>query len=889
VLVLVLTIGLIVSTSAGCSSQEVSLPTPVGIPLPQPSSATPPAEIVTITFGIQDGQRSRYTALVAAFNERNPDLRVQLVSTDAIISRLLQGKIPARFTYTEEHARAMLSAADTLPDNWIGAQHLTNGYVNDLTPFIDADPTFQRDDFFPGVLDPQGAAGQLYRLPHTRSLPLLSYNRELWEERGLPPPRLDWSWQEMMTAAAQVAAPAMDPPIYGFADLYPRAAIQYELAASRVQIETDAPSPIQLNQPEIAAALVRVAAHIRSGALYTNAADTSPLEFAPSITQQVVNQQVGIWRSYVADQDRTSANPITFTTGIVLAPPLPGDQLTVSGYVMSAGTQHPDAAWRWLAFLSHHDASDPSWNRADAVPARRSLAEQRGYWEQFDAATAAALQRVVEQAPPPPSARPLRTATLDALTAALAAIVNQNIAPELALAEAQAALETTQSLAATAQPNPAPLVVATPARARTEATEIRFAAPSHMADPLRQAADQFNAQQTAMFVNIEPLESTADLATAATSSDCFFWSSAPTVDELTSLADSQPLLDAQSGNQAFVLTDEYPPAVLAGFQHNGRLLGLPATVKIPTLGYNREAFAELGIAEPDGTWTPNVFVERAQQLTTTQNPPSRYGYATPLPNLGIDFNLFLAWSQVEPVRYGDNVAVRFTAPDVVEAVRRYVSLLQQSSPYQQVWGYSQQHVPKTATFVTEGNAAMWFNVFPASLTPRAGFTPAAQPLKFNGGKVPSNVLPVSGFYISAETAQVGACWDWITALSSASTVFPVVNQPDRPLQLPARRSVAIAALGTEADPAERTSIEEAYLSLFASSAAQAPKSHYGNAVVDTFWFYRAVDRAVQGGDLERELQEAQTLTEAHLACVQGGGQPGPCARQVDPTYEGFSQ
>jgi hypothetical protein len=56
--------------------------------------------------------------------------------------------------------------------------------------------------------------------------------------------------------------------------------------------------------------------------------------------------------------------------------------------------------------------------------------------------------------------------------------------------------------------------------------------------------------------------------------------------------------------------------------------------------------------------------------------------------------------------------------------------------------------------------------------------------------------------------------------------------------------------------------------------------------IDLFWFFRAVDRALQGKDLDRELADAQAKTEQFVACVRGGEAPLSCAKQADPTYEG---
>jgi len=56
--------------------------------------------------------------------------------------------------------------------------------------------------------------------------------------------------------------------------------------------------------------------------------------------------------------------------------------------------------------------------------------------------------------------------------------------------------------------------------------------------------------------------------------------------------------------------------------------------------------------------------------------------------------------------------------------------------------------------------------------------------------------------------------------------------------------------------------------------------------VNDYWLLKAINQAAQGKNLERELAQAQDLTEQYLACVRGGGQPGLCAQQVDPDYQG---
>jgi hypothetical protein len=54
--------------------------------------------------------------------------------------------------------------------------------------------------------------------------------------------------------------------------------------------------------------------------------------------------------------------------------------------------------------------------------------------------------------------------------------------------------------------------------------------------------------------------------------------------------------------------------------------------------------------------------------------------------------------------------------------------------------------------------------------------------------------------------------------------------------------------------------------------------------IDYYWFYRAIDHALQGKNLDQELAQAQALTEQYVACVRAGGQRETCDQQVDPNY-----
>jgi ABC-type glycerol-3-phosphate transport system substrate-binding protein len=73
--------------------------------------------------------------------------------------------------------------------------------------------------------------------------------------------------------------------------------------------------------------------------------------------------------------------------------PLPRDEqgatmATLEGYAISSATQHPDACWRWMSFLSRQMPFR-------AVPARRSLVESPEYARRIGDEAAAVVRAVM--------------------------------------------------------------------------------------------------------------------------------------------------------------------------------------------------------------------------------------------------------------------------------------------------------------------------------------------------------------------------------------------------------------------------------------------------------------------------------------------------------------
>ncbi|MCG8353136.1 MAG: extracellular solute-binding protein [Chloroflexales bacterium] len=818
---------------------------------------------VLIRFAAYEHQRPLYEPLIERFNTEQPEIRVQFIPLDQFI--YAAGGQPATF---DQMARQVVSHADTALINFASPDQIANGYFYNLTPFIDADPSFQRDDFFPGALAALAQDDQVYLIPHTIRLELLAYNKDLWVAQGLPAPQPEWTWADIIAASQRLVQRRGDTIArYGLLDLGGAMTLQAEL--ERLQIPLDTPA-LRLDHPALEAALSNVVELMREGALLIQSAPQPGHAGSPDALYTLIrDQRIGLGPSSSFAAAATPA-PLPFEIGWI---PLPDSFLPIfgaapEGYIMSSGTQHPQAVWRWLAFVSHQLTTPVA---AHVASARMSLADQSGFWAQFDDATAAQLRAVIEQSVAHGERATLNNQARAALRDALLAIGSGQASVPEALRAAQTTYAE-QLVAAQQTPRPTPdrnpIVVAPPVPAAGTAaqTTIAFYTPQSEVDPMRELAQTFHAQHPEIFIRIEGYDAAAAVATVAARADCFAWDGRSTPTDGDAMVDLQPLIDADA---AFA-DDDYAPWVLARFQRDGRLTGLPYAIMFRVLMYQPALFDRAQIAYPSAPWNFDAFAGVAQQLTNrTGVQTATYGFA-PL-DMPKDLRFFL--DQLGATLFRNNtgvIAASFTAPQTQASIRRYVDLLTTSAPPVESDSISNT-ISQNFQIILAGRAAMWLSIGIPSQSgydfPIAAVAPPLSP-----DRPISRDMPLLSLHLSAQSQHPQACWEWVKHLSA--TPLP------RPLWSPARRSLA------QADGA----ISPIYRA-YEEADNQAPHAEITTAPppqsqTTYFWLQRAVNRAANGADLDHEVNEAQTMTQQFLACLDTGTAAEACAAQVDPTYQG---
>jgi ABC-type glycerol-3-phosphate transport system substrate-binding protein len=892
---------LLALTFSACSFDAA--PIPAGETLTPITQATATGGI-TITFGAIGFMRHVYEPLIAAFNAQHPGIVVQFVALDQIFQRGADNN---------EIIRQIVSRADTA-EAPASAEQFERGLLRDLTPLIDADANFNRDDFYPGALSSATApGGAIYKLPQSLEVPLLFYNKDIWDARGVAEPKPDWSWQDLMATASQLAHKRGDTiEIYGLADNDAYLAVLLaELRSAGVDLLTANPNQVHVDRPEVVAALSHMADLFTSGAFFYSPPGQ---DLGDQIDQLIAGQKLAIWGARDSRGGYApNGQPPSFRLGVVPYPAFPGgNQNFANGWVMSSGAQHPNEAWIWLSWLSEQPIAEqnggnvrmsqtrssvrsseqpiPEQNggkgaieQLNVLPARKSLAEQSDYWARLDEETRAAVQATLNRPTPAAAAGSDPLLAYQPLIEALQEIIG-GASATAAASEAQAAIA---EQAALAQQTPAvtpsiePVVVATPAPsvAAPDATTITFGMPlAKGSDRATEFVQQFNQANPEVFVQIKDTFTGSGIMTipeTAAQTDCFA-SPLPATAELTATLDLQPLIDAD----ASFLRDDYPASLLTPYRRSGQLYGLPWGITLRVVVYNKNLFDAAGLATPAPSWTIDEFINTAQRLTSGSGDTMQYGFVIPRSTSeGVKFLVHLFGASLVQGS-GETLRPSYTDPKVLKAARKVVDLLKHNSPHARLNDYSQSGQQIDYGELTgQGRAGMWFAWGLYAYGPeQPQFAMAIAPPPLAQSLLDADDLSTTSLYISASTDKQQACWTWLRALS-ATTLDGIAG-------FPARRSVAQSDTTNQAMPGAAATYQAYMQALDRVGQVQLGGETFGPPPIDYYWFYRAIDRALQGHDLERELAEAQALTDQYVACVRGGSQreAEACDRQVDPNY-----
>jgi len=917
---------LLIALLAGCSAAPEL---PGGTPLPSqtdtasnPNATAAPGESgpVTVSYAVWDYEQQLYEPLAKKFTAEHPNITIALVSLDDMMNVSPQQQSIQEGPLTQ--LRRIVSGADTAPAFALTPEAYGSGLMLDLAPLMDADSSFKRDDFLPGALEQYVSKGGSWVLPRYLNVQILSYNKDMFKAAGLPEPKAGWTWTDLLGNAEQLGKKSGSKvDTYGYLDssggFLPLIAL---LQDKNIDLLNTPSQQIKLDSPEILTAVKHLRTLVDGGALFRPEYKEGATPVDPS--QLIHDGKVAIWGQefvqQIADGPGTAAQTnqdYSFAVGKIAYPNIFAGYYGggTDGYIISAGSAHPTESWKWIEFLSRQQTDQPDSGGRPSVapgriPARQSLADQSGFWASLDEATAAAYKWAIAH-PAPQAERTPDYAAFGALSSVLDVILGaEKKDPQKTLQEAQKQLE--QQLAAiqltpTPVSDTSPVSVATPEpqTAPDGATAINFSVDGYNPSDIRRVARAFRDQHPEIFVQIKTTNTFTEpssLAKVAETNDCFSWYATPQSDaDFKGLLDLQPLFDAD----ASFPQHDFAPVLLASYQRNGGLFGLPYAVTLRTLNYNRTVFEAAGIKPPTYQWKPDDFLAAAQALTKGDGDKKQFGYV-PLSGAQQDLMFFVGQFGGRLMNgSGKDMRSNFNDPKVVQAIQWYLDLASVHKVMPPIKFPYKRDDPgfedKSYEYVQNGRAAMWFdqgygmfggpNGGPAKgEDPNAPAPPkfdvGIAPLPIGAGGMSSADFSLRGFHISAKTQQQQACWEWLKFLSAD------VNN----LQggVPARTSVLQSDAFTKAADPALLDLAKIYADALKQNSGGTSQSVDPNAFysIDSYWFFKALSEAQEKKTpLGQALAEAQKLTTAYMDCLERTpNKPATCAAQVDPKYQGYS-
>lgn len=775
---------------------------------------------LVITFGAPEFQRSIYEPLIAQFNQEEPAIRVQFVAIDHVYTQQ-RGDL-------ESTLRQIVSLTDSAIVYTVPHEAFQHGLLLDLAPLIDADLTFNSADFFPGALERTRVDGRQYGVPVDITLPLLSYNRDLWRTAGLAPPQPDWAWSDLLAAAEALAQTDGGGDVYGLADWG-----AYLLLIALAQEQDPAfvwgeAGQAQLDAPMVVDALARLVALKQSRALYYVPSTSTPEQVNVAIREG----RVGMWPSFaltnVPGTDHTS---LPFEIGTAVAPPIEAGEVRFGReLIISSGASHPEAVWRWIAFLSRQVIPDVGSPTSPPItfPARRSIVDQSGILSALEPETRAAIDTALTRLPGKPIPNdPLRD---QALNQAIDAVLNGGQSPAATLAEAQQ-FYAREYVAITSTPSPElpnAIVVASPIptlAARQDVPRITFTAlwASSIFQPL---VDAFNREHPEIYVELRSDEIRSGsfrLADVARDSDVVLWTGPAMGEDQNAVLDLRPFADADP----LYAPEDFPLALRSRFGDGQALYGVPYQMSLAVLAYNRDIFTAGDVTPPQADWTLDDFVLAAESLSGGVGRDRRYGLN--LADTAL-LDLFLDNEDVALVLgSGESIQPNFTDPKVVAAARRFIDFVRVTTPDARLNGYQRATWRTTDDLIAEGRVAMWFVFSRPLVDPALRDVPVSiAPVPRSASGVRRAPFSAMALFISSETAYPLEAWRFVSWMSR--------NPQISAGYIPARTSLARAPSFQATMPPGMAEVYDSYTEMLEQPEDRS-RFHTAGPVEMAFDFY----------------------------------------------------
>lgn len=284
---------------------------------------------------------------------------------------------------------------------------MEEGWLTSFDPLLSASDDLSESDFLPSVIDllRQKGDGQLYGLTPTFQSAALIYNKQLFQEAGVPEPKDTMNWDELFSLARQVTSDQEANRVYGFHFrgnyFAPRMedVVNYYTASIGLPVVDQQRGEMMVNTSEWKQALEQILqlyhenvlpghakrsvynpyGSIENNSFFSGELAMSIISYGELISLISTNEQAQLIRNF---------EPIDF--GLVGMPYHADDRNVMAGlqpsqiFSIPANAENAEDAWGYITFIMLH--SGELYSHVRTIPTLRSLADQQALGLPFDLA-----------------------------------------------------------------------------------------------------------------------------------------------------------------------------------------------------------------------------------------------------------------------------------------------------------------------------------------------------------------------------------------------------------------------------------------------------------------------------------------------------------------------
>ena len=280
---------------------------------------------------------------IEEFNKIYPDVEI-----------VLEPSTSDEFWTKLEAASTGGSSADVF---WMNGPNITKyakgGMLMPIDEFLE-DSVINLDNYPESMVQLYNIDGKQYGVPFCFDTIGVWYNKEIFDEAGVPYPEDDWTWEEMVDIARQLTKE--DGSVYGIAAPLSNQTTYYNtIYAMGGEVISEDKKQSGYDKPETQAGIQCWVDLLKEGISPSLASLTEASADAQFLSGRLAMCWNGSWFA-----STIASSELKDVIDVAELPSLNGTKATVihgSINAISSNTKNPQAAWKWVEFLSGETAN----------------------------------------------------------------------------------------------------------------------------------------------------------------------------------------------------------------------------------------------------------------------------------------------------------------------------------------------------------------------------------------------------------------------------------------------------------------------------------------------------------------------------------------------------